>query len=363
MLRKVKIVVVALLWVFHTNASWAQQVEYRDMLAGTQHLFAIRLDGRLLVWSLDDMRRAYTSQDTSIHFTAIGQNHQQEVFLGTKDGHIFQMDLRDFSIRRVISLKRKIRVESIFFDRSGKMFLIVPYVFLDPIKHTFWNRFDHRKTPLGVKKKHWFFFKKRATRYFLSPKFSFVDSQDRVWMFNHFGEFGGAIQRFDMKKRKPVEWTDPDLNFGLLFPQSAFEDDQQQLYITSGVQHFGNSGEVFQVRQNKMVSILNGENFSDSTASIQDGLFIGPGAFHPVERKIYFATQKGFYRADLPVDSSMGKPEWVFSPEIQWNSEPLAIGYQMAVRKLLFLPDGQLLFLTATSGIGVYDGKKCRFLP
>lgn len=362
MLKKVFLVIDLILFAF---AIKAQGVEYRDVLCTSRHLLAIRADGRLIAWNLDNLERMMLQQDTTVRYLSIGQNHRNELYLGTNDGRVFQLNPQDFSTRKVATVKRKVPVRNICFSRSGEMYLVVPNVLYDPARHRYWEKFDHRKTPLKVTQKRWFFFRKRTYRYFLVPGFVYADSRDRLWMFNHFGEFGGAIQCFDMRQRKPIDLHIEGLNLGLFFPQSAFEDDQKRLYISSGVQHMGNSGEILQITDQNAVRVFDGESVIDSTNAdpFNEGLFVGPGAFHQKERKIYFATQRGIYRATLQESGQMNQPEWVFKPEIKWTSEQLAVGHAMAYRKLMFTSDGKLIFLTKTSGIGIFDGLDFRMLP
>lgn len=54
--------------------------------------------------------------------------------------------------------------------------------------------------------------------------------------------------------------------------------------------------------------------------------------------------------------------ELVVDPVLRWGREPLAIGVAMNIKRMEFLPDGRLLFLTAMDGIGILDQGKITLL-
>ena len=77
---------------------------------------------------------------------------------------------------------------------------------------------------------------------------------------------------------------------------------------------------------------------------------------------MYFATQKGIYRASVPNEGEIKEIELVFTPELLYSRENLAIGYQMAIKKIEFTVDNKLIFLTVNNGIGIYDGQHIKML-
>jgi hypothetical protein len=153
----------------------------------------------------------------------------------------------------------------------------------------------------------------------------------------------------------------------LLHPKSVFESTDHNIFITSGLQHFSSSGDVYRISQNGAVSKV----FHSSGPRILDreskkvidegGVFIGLGAYNKQDSCIYFATSFGIRK--IRVDQNTSKSaELVVNPKLQWGREPLAIGAAMNIKTMEFLPDGRLLFLTAMDGIGIYDGKKITLL-
>src|SRR4030095_361273 len=96
-------------------------------------------------------------------------------------------------------LHERYSVHGICFNSSDKMFLIVPYAVYEPETQKLWNNFIHEKNA-GLK--HISKNGKEANKYFNLPQITFIDNQDRIWMTNSFGEFGGSLQLFDAKKDK-----------------------------------------------------------------------------------------------------------------------------------------------------------------
>jgi len=275
-----------------------------------------------------------------------------------------------------LTLKKEVIVSDILFNSKNELFLIVPYAVYDPINDRYWNKFKQQNEQLIVRRRYLFFFSKRTYTYFRMPQYTYIDNNDIIWMTSTFGEWGGSIQRFDTKKRKVINETIDSLQFGLFFPKSIFEDDKNNIYITSGLQHFMNSGEIFKINNDIAVSIYDDENFKDTIqyseidsngvvniiAKIDYGIFVGPGAYNNKDGKIYFASSEGFFRVNIPLDGTIKKQEFLFQPNLSWENEPLAIGVAMTIKELVFTNDNRLVFLTSNNGIGIYDGEKLKML-
>lgn len=342
----------------------AENPAFKSILAGNSNIFAIDNEGKILVWDLKTLEKNFESADTIIHFTSIAKDRNNQIYLGTDKGQIFKFDTGNFSIDLYLNLKKEYPVSNIFFNSLNEIFLIVPYALYDPINNQFWEDFNHEPNGMIVQKRVLFFFRKRIRKYFDMPEYTFIDSSDRIWMAKSFGEFGGSLQLFDTRERKIVETNFDSLNFEFLFPRSVFEDNKKNIYITSGLQHFGNSGKIFKIENSSTFVIFDSEDFVDSTDTnpFGGGIFVGPGIYNEKEQKIYFATTDGFYKADVPTNGRMKLPELVFKPNLIWEREPLAIGIGMTIKKLEFIKDNRLVFLTSNNGIGVYDGEKLLML-
>ncbi len=336
-------------------------LNYKSFQVVGERLFSLSENGKLIIWDLKhfDIIPFY-DLDTNLHFSSLGKGSQNNIYLGTENGKIIQINPDNLTCSEFLTLKKKIPVKGIFFNSENNVFLIVPNAVYDPVSKKYWDKFIHQPNGLIVKKSIGLF-QKQTNKYFNMPQYSFMDCEDRLWMTNSFGEFGGGLQIFDSKKRKIISSKIDSINFGLFSPKSVFEDNNCNIYITSGLQHFLNSGEIYKINNRmKAVKIFNSDDYEGSANSnlFKNGVFVGPGAYNPAENKIYFATNIGFFKADLPDNGKIRNIEFVFAPKLRWENEALAIGVAMTIKRLEFTTDNRLVFLTANDGIGVFSGNK-----
>jgi len=346
-----------------TDSLQKENPSFCKMLVGTENIYGLNSSGQLFAWDLNTLTRIFTT-DTLVKYTSIAKDNSNKIYLGTANGKIYTLNKNDFSIDLYLELIKGHEITDIFFNSSNEIFLVVPYGLYDPVKDQYWTNFKHQPNSIIVSKRFLLFFRKRTNRYFAMPQYTFIDSQDRIWMTKSYGEFGGSIQIFDTQKRTELRADIDSLNFGLLFPKSVFEDKNQNIYITSGLQHFMNFGDIFRINNHLATKIYDSEDFRDTTKSnlLGRGVFVGPGAFNPFDNKIYFATTAGFYRTNIPKEGRIDNPELIFKPQLRWDNEPMAIGVSMSVKKLAFTGDNKLVFLTSNNGIGVYNGTELKLI-
>src|SRR5690606_30996231 len=161
--------------------------------------------------------------------------------------------------------------------------------------------------------------------------------------------------RFDTKNRKEINSSIDSLRLSMLFPQNIFSDDKNNVYISSGLQHFSNFGEIWKINDNKAEKIFESEDFKEQ---YPNELFVGPCLIDTKAKKIYITTTEGVFKAELPQNGKIQKIDLLFEPEIYWDREPLAIGAKMSIKKLLLTKDGKIIFLTSKNGVGIYNNGK-----
>jgi len=348
---------------------------FKSMVIGDKYLYAINKHRQFYVWDLVSLQRVFVSSDSI--FIAIAKDTNNNIFLGTGWGKIFKLNQQDFSTTLFMTLKKELPINEIIFNSKNEVFLVVPYVIYDPVSNKYWNEFLKGNNGTIVKKRYLFFFHKTIDRWFVMPQYTFLDSKDRIWMIRQYGEFGGSIQVFDTQSRNEIDLAFDSLNYGLIFPRSVFEDAEQNIYFTSGLQHFFNSGSIYRSSSNRdIVQVFDGKKSIDTTTTVKldstgiivveaknnSDFFIGPGQFNRKEQKIYFATTEGIYKANVDDEGQLENVELVVLPFLSWSSEPLAIGYGMSIKRIEFTNDNRLVFLTSYNGIGVYDGEKLIYL-
>ncbi len=342
---------------------------YKSFATADSKLFAINDSGKVVIWDLNKLDTIhFAHNDKSFRYTAISKDRNNQIFIGTNKGDIYKINPIDLSYS--LFLDDKYAVHAICFNTDNKMFLIVRSAVYEPASKKIWSNFKHKKSRnMIVKRKVFGLFWKRIYNYLEMPQRIAMDNQDRIWMTSCYGEFGGSIQLFDAKKRKELNDEFEGLNMGLLFPKSVFGDDKGNTYITSGLQHFTNSGEIYKIDEhNTVTKIYNSHDYQDTTKKTglkrfeEEGVFVGPGAYNKTDHSIYFATTRGFYKAALPMTGKLQNPQLLFNPTLTWESEPLANGVAMAIQHIEFTTDNKLLFLTSNDGFGIFHNNKLIFL-
>ena len=341
------------------DTTLAKFIEIRDVVLSENKLYAIDNDGKLLTWNLETGNQEYLTYDTTIKFLSIAIDRNSNIILGTNNGKIFETtnDKKNLILKK--KLKKEVEVRKIEINSDNEIFLVVPNVLYDPIRDKYWENFVHNNRQLIVKKKVFFFFKKRTNKYFRMPQETFIDDNDIIWMISNYGEFGGTIQRFDTKNRKEINTNIDSLRLTMLFPQNIFSDNSKNIYISSGLQHFSNFGEIWRIDNNKAEKIFESEGFKEQ---YPNELFVGPSLIDNNSKNIYITTTEGIFKAVLPQNGKIQKIELLFEPEIYWDREPLAIGAKMSIKKLLLTNDGKLIFLTSKNGVGIFENGKVKYL-
>jgi ligand-binding sensor domain-containing protein len=347
--------------VFYAQEKIESFSSYSAVINDDTHIYAITKKGQLTIWDTNSLKKTYTSTDTTKHYTAIAKDHRNNIYVGNKKGCVFELDKHDFSAKLFYKMQRDPKVEFIIFNNADKMYVIVADGVYSASSKKVYNQFVNR--PLsGMQRVS---FDKNgnfidSNIYFNIPEIAFIDNKNRIWMSKSFGEFGTILHIFDTVLDKELAEV-PDLSH----IQSFSEDAIGNVYITCGLQHFMNFGSIYKISAEMDISLLfTSENgFNNEKPRGDDALFIGPGVFSIKDKKLYFSSSKGFYSAEVTQGNALSNATQLFQPKLNYVREPLAIGVGMAVKSLIQLPDGRLLFSTAANGIGIYDGSKLQMLP
>jgi outer membrane protein assembly factor BamB len=345
-----------------TDSLKTEEISYNSMIITEDKILAIDNDGKLNIWNLNTLQKTYKSQNVNTFYLSVGKDKKGQFYLGTKKGEVLRLNSNDFSTSSIIKLKKDFwSVEDIVFNSKNKMFLILPFGVYDPIKDKLWKEFEHNGVLMHVSVRDKSGVEKILEKYFSNPEYTFLDSNDVLWMSKTFGEFGSVLQLFDTKNRKIIRDNDK-LEYG--YPKSIFEDEKKNIYITSGLSHFSQSGEIYKIKNYKTVKTFNSNELKDSEGNklFEEKIFIGPGMYNILDRKLYISTTKGFYNADVSESDKIANLKFLFEPKLSWKQEPLAMGVDMSILKIEFIKGNRMVFLTSNDGIGVYDGIELRWL-
>jgi hypothetical protein len=327
-------------------------LNYQSYVSKGNTLFAINKKGKLRVWDLNKFDTIlFTGNKLNVKYTAVAKDVHDNIFISSADGSVFKLSSDNYSLSLYLKIKRPI--QSLVFNSKNKLFLVTPYGVYDTESKRYWDDFTvHAPGFVRIKKKLIFFKGKIKGGYFSSPQFIYLDKQDRLWMSASYGEFGTDMEIFDTDKKQILDSLAKRIRNEISNPNSFFNDDHGNFYITSGLQHFMNWGNITKVDKENVVK----EMFDGKANNTENRMFIGPGAYNPVDNCIYFASTDGFFKT--PLSAGNFSPQFLFRPSLSWSNEPMAIGASMAVKKVGFINDNKMLFLTTNDGFVIYDGKK-----
>lgn len=331
-------------------------VRYTDMLYAGDSLFALHDSGRLVVWDLKTNEKLYTQNDTLPKYTAIAKDRNGIVYLASSGGYVYKLKNNSCYKPKLFFKDEDIsrKIYFLFFNSKNKMYFVLNEGLYCAENGKIYDQFEN--TGFSAVQRVTFDGSEPSNFYFETPKTTFIDSNDRIWMSMTMGEFGGTRYIFDTKDNKILDEI-TELNH----IQSFCEDTAGNIYVTEGLQHMMNFGTIYKVTPDmKAIEVYDSQfTFDYTETDFGDELFIGPGAWNKKESRLYFASSQGVYSTGISGDNKLTDVEKLFEvKDLLYERENLAMGMQMAVKKLDFTPNNHLIFLTAVNGIGIHNGKE-----
>lgn len=195
------------------------------------------------------------------------------------------------------------------------------------------------------------------------PACWFMDRTNHIWIGWGFGEWGGELIVFDTDRKKFMS-PEFDNSFRItLWPVQSFFEDDRAVYLSAGMMHFSTKGGIVKFESFRGKPLFISEthwNNNVQSDSMTEGEYIGPAAYNPYSRSLYFYSHNGFFRGDVSGDLSDARNwEKIVQPQLQWTSgQPDAVGSPMNVTKLSVIDKDRFVFLSTNDGIGLFDGKK-----
>ncbi|WP_010522409.1 hypothetical protein [Aquimarina agarivorans] len=320
-------------------------------------VFCLKSDGKIDIWDVNEMDKT----------NVIKKDKFNTIYLGTKHGAVFKLDPTDLKLTLYNNKSTLIDRGDydIFFNSKNELFLMSGYGIHAIEKGKKWSKFDQSGTMVSLcnnvysrkKQKNW---EPKCTKFFfIMPDTIYKDKNGIIWMSKSYGEWRHEYHRFDIEQAAILK---PKGDY-MINPHYLFEDSFGTIYGTSGSMHFSQSGSISIIENNEVIKSINSTELTDKKGKIlfKEGMMIGPSTYNKFNRKFYFSTSSGIYSADL-VKNNFINFELIFNPTLNWQQEPLAIGYSMSYEKLDFIDIDQLLFLTSNNGLGLYSNKKIKWL-
>lgn len=202
-----------------------------------------------------------------------------------------------------------------------------------------------------------------------------IDKQDRIWVGFDYGEWGGDVFAYDSDRMRYIPLTINSVNMNKN-PVYAFCEDQQSVYMAGGLGHmFMTHGSILTFTNATAWLLLQSLDLPQKdTIQImgktqivtrhQGGEQIGPIAFVPATNCLYYYSQSGLHKGVIGTDLSdiRNWPVILNPPLRREGGRSNAVGSTISVLKMQSAPDGSLLMLTQHEGLGIYDGKRIRFV-
>lgn len=184
-----------------------------------------------------------------------------------------------------------------------------------------------------------------------TPSTFCIDNDDKIWIGFKYGEWGGNLFVFNTIKHKFIIPRLGKFDIALNPIQCLFPADST-VFLSAGLEHMMVSGCIVRFDHFSASIIFDSEV---SPRRNDQGEYIGPAAFNPLDHCIYFYSQHGIFKGNPVNDlSTIGKWQKVASPKLTWTyGQRDAVGYAMNVSKMEFSSSGTLVFLTQANGIGI----------
>jgi hypothetical protein len=352
----------------HSQPVSEKTAGYKDFILDDEHIWLLTTTGKLRFgkWRSDSLA-SLTSTDTSV--VAIGKDRKGNIVISDASHRINVFDRKNQTWLTLITCKGKLT--GFVFDSHNHCFALTDQGIVDPVRQIsyFPDSTYSGNESRWLKKKRW-----------LATPAYFADSRDNLWLGLNYGEWGGDVFAFDLQKRSflHLETDSVQMNRN---PVLAFCEDPDNVYMAGGVSHMVlTHGSIVKFTNQKASPILlskdretpeevtitkpDGTKKTETWTTWKGGHLIGPIAYNPSNRCLYFYSQHGIFKSTLGADlSDISQWQLILKPTLRWSSgQQYAAGPAMNVLKMQFSPDGTLFFLSEHDGLGIYDGKNLRYI-
>ena len=372
-MRNIHLVLVVLLFSLsafgQADSSQVDNVIFYEMIIVNDSVYTVNNHGKVKIWDINKLSLVYEMKDTIPWFTSVSSDKKNNVYFGTSDGRVYKYLKNEKKFDLELKLRKKKYIIDFVFNSKNELFLILPNGIYDPKARRLWNRFNLVNSQVKYRKRYLHFFHKKVSKAFVCPNSVYIDRNDIIWTTRSYGEWGGSLQRFDSRNRKIINTPIDSLNFNRLNPNSVFEDYDGNVYLTSGIEHLMNWGDIFMIRGTQVNHIYNGDA-PENSKKYEDvevngelmrlchdiRIYIGPGAYNRFDNKIYYYTNLGFFKSSIPENGCIRDQELVLCPELILSYAVGAVGMDIPIVNVEFSSKGMLVFLSSKNGVGVYDG-------
>ena len=352
----------------HTQSAAEKIVSYKDFVLDDESVWLLTNTGKLIAkkWTTNTTLSTVRN-DTSV--IVLAKDRQGNIVISDVDHRISVFDRQKQTWLTLTTYKGKLT--ALAFDSHNHCFALTDQGIVDPAKQItyFPDSTYSGNESRWLKKKLW-----------LATPTCFTDSHDNLWLGLNYGEWGGDVFAFNLQKRNFLYLNTDSVQMDSN-PVLAFCEDLDNVYMAGGVSHiFLTHGSIVRFTNQKASPVLlskdretpvhvtrtgsDGKEKTEIWTTWKGGQLIGPIAYNPSNKCLYFYSQDGIFKSTPGADLSDIK-QWqnILKPSLRWNNgQQYAAGPAMNVLKMQFSPDGALFFLSEYDGLGIYDGKTLRYI-
>jgi len=364
------------------------RANYKDFLTIGNKVYAVTTGDSLVSIDLKTNNFEFIKKNIS----TIVKTSKDSLIIGTKSGRILSKNGKTYE--KIFNVKT--RFFKLLIDKDDN-YVSISDRGIHYLNKAFYPRKEKISHPQGGDY--------NETYYFAIPDFSYLDTNNILWLTYDRGEFGESIIFFDLntkiffeeeylslqtnindpqydeklQKEYPDKIKKVNEDFLFKFPynlpiyrpiKGICQDEQSNFYFSQSLMHFFVSGSIskyIEIQQDfykeiDLSSVLKQENnIGEGSLSFMDvAEYLGPIQFNEYDGKVYYYTDNGFFKI-LQNDTGLSK-ELIFKPTILWKfGLENSVGYEMNVKKFEFISEREIVFLTSFNGIGYYDGKSIKY--
>jgi len=326
--------------------------QYQDFIVKHDTIWALTADGRIRLLRADTGDTIPLEVVGKAAVTLLAMDKQGNIVTGNELHAIERYDQRLNTWIRIASDAGTLH--GITFDSNNNCFLLTDTGIVDiSSRKVYFPDSSLNYITIG------------HSRWFKKPVY-LMDSHDNLWIGFGYGEWGGDLVIFNCKDKKFIQPGGGSAARST--PVKSIFEGAGKIVITAGLMHLGGTrGRIFQFDQFVYQSLLNSSSYWEDGSGGEriSGEYIGPGAWNPVDKCIYFYSQNGLFKGDPQKD--LAKVEYwtkVAQPKLRWSEgQPDAVGSPMNVLKMIIDDSGRLFFLSKQDGIGILAGKSLIMVP
>ncbi len=355
-------------------------------------IFELLSNGELKVFDATRNIQVYKGLKTDFRISFLGKDNQGKLVVSTEIGTLMRLNEKTLSWENITPTHFK-KCFGFEFDSSGGCFELVVDGICDtktgnvftPGKELSFSEHRFRGGPFN----DWD--RQEGIKYF-------IDKNDNFWFTASYGEWGSDIFVFNTIAHRFVK-PQGDL---MKLVRDVFESDKNVYCYGSGVRNkpfveFGfysridtvhNDTSTYKLTSHTIYSTLDNKGHDQLMSpkkSVHPDDYIGPAAFNPFDKNIYFYCAYGLYKGD-PSKQLTDISHWtkvknfklqfhntqpstqkkikltgdsipIIDVLVDYSSDPLS-----EMSKMEFTKEGKLVFISRHVGLGIFDGQKITIL-